>query len=188
MINSAGGDGHLIMAYNQYAAVLDCTALSRQRCRKSDVPPGCAQSVPAELPIPGTWVRVELHIYYNQEESAMIALPDPVEHECLPCYLYRVSLDNSCPGQLEAVKNYRDHNAPRATALERKIMLLGGYCDCEALTNAFRPITTAAAFTIDASENLVCKGVRRGSIQPCEQWVMRRGVQWGGGRFRRRSA
>lgn len=118
----------------------------------------------------------------------MTALPDPVEHECLPCYLYRVSLDNSCPGQLEAVKNYRDHNAPRATALERKIMLLGGYCDCEVLANAIRPITREASNALEDEVDLVCKGVRRGTTQPCEHWLMRRGVQWGGGQFRRRSA
>jgi len=66
--------------------------------------------------------------------------------------------------------------------------LLGGYCDCEVLLNAVRPASTQAMRLIDAGEDLVCKGVRRGTIQPCENWLMRRGVQWGGGRFSRRSA
>ncbi|WP_313810803.1 DUF2695 domain-containing protein [Glutamicibacter sp.] len=118
----------------------------------------------------------------------MVELPDPVDHECLPCYLYRVGSNNPCYGDLRALKNYRDLSAPRATALEKKIMLLGGWCDCEVLANAFRPITREAAFAVDLEKELVCKGTRRGSIQPCEQWVMRRGVQWGGGRFSSRSA
>lgn len=118
----------------------------------------------------------------------MSQLPLPVEHECLPCFLYRVAGSQSCDGTLKLLSHYRDHCAPRASALEKKMRLLGGYCDCEVLLNAVRPATTEAMRRIDAQEDLVCKGVRRGTIQPCENWLMRRGVQWGGGRFSRRSA
>ncbi|PRA00342.1 hypothetical protein CQ017_04740 [Arthrobacter sp. MYb224] len=121
-------------------------------------------------------------------ESTMRDLPLPVEHECLACYLYRVAEDVPCEGSLRMLKYYRDHAAPRATALERKIKLLGGYCDCEVLMNALRPATTEAVRAMDHGADLVCKGVRRGCIQPCEQWLIRRGVQWAGGQFRSRGA
>ncbi len=118
----------------------------------------------------------------------MPQLPRPVIHECLPCYLYRVAGETRCDGSLRGLSFYRDESAPRASALERKVRLLGGFCDCEVLLNVVRPATTEAMRLIDAGEDLVCKGVRRGTIQPCENWLMRRGVQWGGGRFSRRSA
>lgn len=118
----------------------------------------------------------------------MPQLPRPVIHECLPCYLYRVAGETRCDGSLRGLSFYRDESAPRASALERKVRLLGGFCDCEVLLNVVRPATTEAMRLIDAGEDLVCKGVRRGTIQPCENWLMRRGVQWGGGRFSRPSA
>ncbi len=118
----------------------------------------------------------------------MSQLPQPVTHECLPCYLYRVAGEAGCDGSLRGLSFYRDESAPRASALERKMRLLGGFCDCEVLLNVVRPASTEAMRLIDAGEDLVCKGVRRGTIQPCENWLMRRGVQWGGGRFSRRSA
>lgn len=118
----------------------------------------------------------------------MSDFPLPVDHECLACYMYRVAGQSPCDGSLRVLKEYRDHSAPRATALERKIRLLGGYCDCEVLMNALRPAGTEAIRAIDCGEDLICKGVRRGCIQPCEQWMIRRGVQWAGGQFRSRGA
>lgn len=118
----------------------------------------------------------------------MTQLPEPVDHECLPCYLYRVALIQPCDGGLEVLCRYRDERAPRATALVRKMMLLGGYCDCEVLLNSFRPATAKTAHAVERGQDLVCHGVRRGTTQPCDQWVRRRGVQWGGGQFRPRSA
>ena len=118
----------------------------------------------------------------------MPAVLEPVEHECLACYLYRAVCAQGCDGTNLFLLSYRDASAPRATAIDRKMQLLGGFCDCEVLANAIRPITREAIQAVDNDENLVCKGVRRGTIQPCEHWLMRRGVQWGGGQFRRRSA
>ncbi|WP_431710392.1 DUF2695 domain-containing protein [Glutamicibacter uratoxydans] len=118
----------------------------------------------------------------------MNELPLPVDHECLICYLYRMGGQFPCEQSLRFVKHYRDTRVPRATALERKVQMLGGYCDCEVLMNAVRPASLEAARLLDAGDDILCHGVRRGSIQPCDQWMMRRGVQWGGGQFRRRSA
>lgn len=118
----------------------------------------------------------------------MNELPVPVEHECLICYLYRVGANEPCRQTLRVLKHYRDTVAPRATALERRIQMLGGYCDCEVLMNAVRPASVETARLLDEGADITCHGIRRGSIQPCDQWLMRRGVQWGGGQFRRRSA
>ncbi|MGO2079664.1 DUF2695 domain-containing protein [Glutamicibacter arilaitensis] len=118
----------------------------------------------------------------------MPAALEPVEHECLACYLLRAVCAQGCDGTQLFLLAYRDANAPRATAVARKMQLLGGYCDCEILANAIRPITREANQAVENDEELVCKGVRRGTTQPCEHWLMRRGVQWGGGQFRRRSA
>ncbi|WP_417366530.1 DUF2695 domain-containing protein [Glutamicibacter arilaitensis] len=118
----------------------------------------------------------------------MPAVLEPVEHECLACYLLRAVCVQGCDGTQLFLLAYRDASAPRATAVARKMQLLGGYCDCEILANAIRPITREANQAVETDEELVCKGVRRGTIQPCEHWLMRRGVQWGGGQFRRRSA
>ncbi len=118
----------------------------------------------------------------------MSDLPEPVDHECLICFLYRMARDFDCDCTLRFLIHYRNTVAPRATALERKINLLGAYCDCEVLMNAVRPASAATARLLDDAADIVCHGVRRGCIQPCDQWLMRRGVQWGGGQFRRRSA
>jgi hypothetical protein len=118
----------------------------------------------------------------------MPAALEPVEHECLTCYLLRAVCAQGCDGTQLFLLAYRDANAPRATAVARKMQLLGGYCDCEILANAIRPITREANQALEDDVDLVCKGVRRGTTQPCEHWLMRRGVQWGGGQFRRRSA
>ncbi|MFJ2618549.1 DUF2695 domain-containing protein [Glutamicibacter sp. NPDC087344] len=118
----------------------------------------------------------------------MSSLPNPVDHECLACYLYRMGNTLGCSRSTEALTHYRDYSAPRATALERKARLLGGNCDCEVLMNAFRPHTEEVEAAMEEGLDIICKGTRRGSIQPCEQWLMRRGVQWGGGQFRTRSA
>lgn len=118
----------------------------------------------------------------------METMPQPADHECLACFLYRALSTHGCDGTHLFLLAYRDATAPRATALERKMQLLGGYCDCEVLANAIRPITREANQALEDDVDLVCKGVRRGTTQPCEHWLMRRGVQWGGGQFRRRSA
>ncbi|MGO3394233.1 DUF2695 domain-containing protein [Glutamicibacter arilaitensis] len=118
----------------------------------------------------------------------MPAALEPVEHECLACYLLRAVCAQGCDGTQLFLLAYRDANAPRATAVARKMQLLGGYCDCEILANAIRPITREANQALEDDVDLVCKGVRRGTTQPCEHWLMRRGVQCGGGQFRRRSA
>ncbi|MDR4534320.1 DUF2695 domain-containing protein [Glutamicibacter sp. PS] len=125
--------------------------------------------------------------------------PLPVaEHECLYCYLYRMFGAMGCDRTLRLSAYYRDTMAPRAIALERKLAELGGFCDCEVLMNVVSPADELGeddededgAYklesweTDDGQKELVCTGVRRGSTRPCENWLIRRGIQWGGGQYR----
>ncbi len=104
----------------------------------------------------------------------------PAEHECLPCYVYRM-LEFGCTG-LRWATHYRDLKAPRATALAGNLMSLGAGCDCEIFYNAYSyrpaylvadPDTGDPDFPQDPPP---CLNVRRGSVQPCALWVRRRGA------------
>ncbi|MFL4480122.1 DUF2695 domain-containing protein [Paeniglutamicibacter sp. ORCA_105] len=110
----------------------------------------------------------------------------PPRYECLACYVNRM-LEHGCSG-LKWCTTYRDLRAPRATSLERKFPELGGCCDCEVMANVFR-INDELWIRgddgeIDDSYVPPCHKVRLGTIRPCELWLMRSGVQWGGGVFR----
>lgn len=114
----------------------------------------------------------------------------PLSNECLACYVFRM-LEHGCDG-LKWSLTYRDIRAPRATALERKFPLLGGYCDCEVIANVFHPNEPMwkldESGSIDAKNLPACMSVRRGTIQPCRLWLMRSGIQWGGGIYKNRKA
>ncbi len=109
------------------------------------------------------------------------ALTTPRPRECLVCYVLRM-LEYGCHGQYW-LKRYRDLRAPRATALERRISRMGGYCDCEMLMNAFHPNPWGVRAGGDgdlAFESMPgCLGVRGGSTRPCLLWVDRNAVRWG---------
>lgn len=114
----------------------------------------------------------------------------PLVKECLACYVFRM-LEYGCDG-LKWSLTYRDMRAPRATALERKFPELGGYCDCEVVANVYHPNepmwSLDEAGELDEDNPPSCLTVRRGSIQPCGLWLMRSGVQWGGGVYRKKKA
>lgn len=111
----------------------------------------------------------------------------PPRYECLACYLNRMLASRNCTG-LKWCTTYRDLRAPRATAMERKFPALGGYCDCEVQANIFRINdalwSSAEGGSADDAYVPACHKVRLGTIKPCELWLMRSGVQWGGGVFR----
>lgn len=105
------------------------------------------------------------------------------EGECLFCYVYRM-LEFGCSG-LRWSSRYRDERAPRATALERRLGQMGGYCDCEIFMNAYEP---AAEHWIrsEPDDNSIyedepeypeqmppCRGTRKSSTQACRLWVRR---------------
>ena len=64
--------------------------------------------------------------------------------ECLACYVQRMVHEHGCV-EHRFVAAFRDQTAPRATALERRLERLGGFCDCETLWNAFVTVAELAA-------------------------------------------
>ena len=95
----------------------------------------------------------------------------PRENECLCCYVARVLDEVPCDGSHRHALHYRDIMAPRATALEARLGQIGACCcDCEIFLNGYQ------ARSGDADPAVVeplapCTGVRRGSVQPCGNWV-----------------
>jgi hypothetical protein len=113
--------------------------------------------------------------------------------ECLCCYVARQLDEFQCDGTHRFAERFRDASAPRATALRDRLSRIGACCcDCELFLNGYGPhprLWTPAheedddfggRLYIEAQppEQLPhCTGVRRGSLQPCTNWV--RGGRWG---------
>ena len=118
----------------------------------------------------------------------------PRTDECLCCYVARMLDDFGCDTSLRFARSYRDQVARRATALEKRLGDLGGFCDCEIFLNAMvpaphlvrveedDPVAEPEADADGASRPRMppCGGVRRGSTQPCANWA-RRPRHGGGG-------
>jgi len=108
-----------------------------------------------------------------------IAIIQPKPTECLHCYVYRM-LEFGCSG-LRWATRYRDLRAPRATALDRRLMSKGAGCDCEIFMNGWSLRREYQRYDSEAEEYIYpedlppCRGVRSGSIQPCALWKVRYG-------------
>ena len=101
-------------------------------------------------------------------------LTDPYERECLFCYVYRMLEFGCLPDRLTWARRWRDLRAPRATGLERRLEARGGFCDCEIFSNGWRPSRlTVDEYGDPAYPSVMppCRGVRRGSAQPCPLWM-----------------
>jgi len=125
------------------------------------------------------------------EEQVQILAAELIEireQECLLCYVWRMQ-QFGCTG-LRWAKHYRDVRAPRATALEKRLGQVGGFCDCEIFLNGYEAAPEHWIHPEPVEEDGVvyqedpyfpevmppCRGVRRGSIRGCTLWVrMRRG-------------
>jgi len=124
--------------------------------------------------------------------SAADAVLVPRPGECLLCYVARMLDDFGCHTTLRFARRYRDTVAPRATALERRLGSMGGYCDCEILLNGYQlreefwvpevfedDGTTIVVHEACAPETLpACGGVRVGSTRPCTNWERQRRGRW----------
>jgi len=103
----------------------------------------------------------------------LITQPKPAE--CLHCYVYRM-LEFGCSG-LRWARRYRDLKAPRATALDRRLMSKGAGCDCEIFMNGWSLRREYRLYDPESEEYEypdelpACRGVRVGSIQPCGLWT-----------------
>ncbi|MGQ0630013.1 MAG: DUF2695 domain-containing protein [Sporichthyaceae bacterium] len=90
-------------------------------------------------------------------------LTAPLDRECLTCYLLRMLGEFGCDNTLRWAEQWRGRNAPRATALAKRLQSRGGYCDCEVLYNVYPHLLPE-----DDDPAPTCEGVsRRGSTRPC---------------------
>ena len=64
-------------------------------------------------------------------------LTEPGERECLRCFLLRMIDEFGCDGTHRWTVRWRAERAPRARALVRRLMQLGGCCDCEVVMNVY---------------------------------------------------
>jgi hypothetical protein len=93
----------------------------------------------------------------------------PREGECLCCYVIRLLDEFPCDNQLRHALHYRDVVAPRATGLAARLGRIGGYCDCEVFMNGYELRGEDPEAPCEVLP--MCAGVRRGSVQPCGNWV-----------------
>jgi hypothetical protein len=124
--------------------------------------------------------------------DASVILLDPDLGECLLCYVHRMLEEYGCNCRLRFAGHYRDVRAPRATALERRLGLSGGYCDCEIFLNSYDlrleywlPMVVMEEDGDEYREAAtgptplpLCRGARAGSTQPCSLWSRRGRGGW----------
>ncbi|WP_375502542.1 DUF2695 domain-containing protein [uncultured Jatrophihabitans sp.] len=111
------------------------------------------------------------------------------EGECLCCYVWRQLDEYPCDGTHRHAIRFRDAAAPRATALRVRLSRVGACCcDCELFMSGYQPQkrfwTPEREVTMNGVARLIegeppevlpsCAGVRRGSVQPCTNWVSAR--------------
>jgi hypothetical protein len=98
--------------------------------------------------------------------------------ECLICYVARMIDAFGCDTTLRFARAYRDQCAPRATALERRLGDMGGFCDCEIFLNGVVIAPHLRTYDEHGEEMPValpdCARVRRGTTQGCANWVRQR--------------
>jgi hypothetical protein len=111
-------------------------------------------------------------------------LTDVEDGECVYCYVARMMRQHGCDTSLRFTRHFRDQRAPRATAIERRMGQLGGFCDCEIFLNgvtvahSLRTYDEGLAEWVSPAELLSCRGVRRGSTRGCDIWVRQTRWSW----------
>lgn len=104
-------------------------------------------------------------------------LTNPREGECLMCYVARLVDELGCDTSLRWAVKFRDARAPKATALERRLGQVGGFCDCEIFLNGFELARHLCRYEpeyddlVPPEELPSCSGVRVNSTQPCRNWT-----------------
>ncbi|NYJ19819.1 DUF2695 domain-containing protein [Glaciibacter psychrotolerans] len=110
--------------------------------------------------------------------------------ECLVCFVIRQLDEFGCDNSHRFVLRYRERCAPRASSLLTRLSDMGACCcDCELTLNAYDlhdSLWKPRQGNLDSDgddevrdrewpeEMPPCQGVRRGSTQPCANWVRRR--------------
>lgn len=142
--------------------------------RETDVNPGA----------PDTWAEQMLREFAEE-------LMRPLEGECLQCYVARMLDDFGCDTRLRFATRFRDLTAPAAVALQRRLGQAGAFCDCEIFLNGWwldrslwqstaRPATSSLETGATSPPDPLppCAQVRRGSVQPCANWMRRSRYDW----------
>jgi hypothetical protein len=77
-------------------------------------------------------------------------------------------------------RRFRDVRVPAATALERRLGAVGGFCDCEIFLNGYQFAGHLCRYEPETDELVApkepppCSGVRARPTQPCTNWTRRR--------------
>ena len=104
-------------------------------------------------------------------------LTTPRPGECLACFVARMLRSFGCDTTLRWAQEFRDQRAPKATALERRLEDMGGFCDCEIFLNGISMVDRLLATNPATGEPErwpqqlpSCEGVRLGSTRWCGVW------------------
>ncbi len=109
--------------------------------------------------------------------EAAESLTTPSPGECLQCYVARMLDAFGCDRTLRFARRFRDLRAPRATALEGRLAVVGGFCDCEIFLNGWW-LGARDPEAAEAGDLPECAGVRAGSCRPCRHWVRLGRGEW----------
>lgn len=103
-------------------------------------------------------------------------LTNPLEGECLLCFVVRMTDTLGCDNTLRWALRYRDLRAPHDRRLEQRLEELGGFCDCEIVVNGYALATELMVSDPDADdlsvpdEQPACLGVVPATTEPCGVW------------------
>lgn len=112
---------------------------------------------------------------FLRDRSRELTTPRP--DECLACFVARMLRAFGCDTTLRWAREFRDQRAPTATALERRLGDLGGFCDCEIFLNGISMVERLQVADPETSEPdgwpeelPACEGVGRASTRWCGVW------------------
>jgi hypothetical protein len=151
-----------------------------------------AASLASTVNVRGSWQGSRMNTQTIVTEAEQIlqgaaeTVTSPYPGECLLCFVARQITEFGCSNTHRFTLHYRDRQAPRASSLISRLSAMGACCcDCEIFLNAYelRPaavgayamgtnVTNASTQALVSEEATppLCRGVRRGSTQPCSNW------------------
>ncbi|QWC85100.1 DUF2695 domain-containing protein [Nocardioidaceae bacterium] len=120
----------------------------------------------------------------DRRERARIALssqtPEPIEGECLACFLVRSVEAYGCGGDLALVEAFRRGRAPAAVGVADRLVRLGADCACQVAPAGVWVLAREHRVRDLRTDRLevpspipACHGVGPGSARPCALWERR---------------
>lgn len=121
--------------------------------------------------------EAEMDLQFRRLTSSLMT---PHYKECLVCFLVR-AVPMLEPVGFAMTRIFRDSNAPRATGLGTRLGQLGIHSDAHLLQ--WGVVTDEGIWEVPRCPDCgipegapPCRGVRKGSTQPCELWIWRKHV------------